>query len=680
MKQNLLCLLLIAGLLLLPGCGREEASQPAQPTAAATQAATVPTEETVPATVPPDGSPDDVTCKGTYTGQPQADAVVARTAQAELTNGQLQAWYWAEAAAYQQSGQTPAPDFSRDLATQPCEIDASVGSWQQYFLRRALNSWHTAQALIRQGQEEGLPVEEEYQPSQHNYEIYMEGMPATKVLYRYEKSYSPNAMHQAYLDSMEQTLGALAQAQGLADAQALAQETAGTSLENLITFARDYNWAYMYFTNLSYYLEPTQEQVEEARAETSGEEGRYVDIRHILLVPDGVAPVSSTHPNEEPEQTETVTVAQDGTVTCSETAWEYCRVKAESMLEPWTKGQYGATESAFADLAYRNSADDGSADDGGAYRQISRGQLIDELDAWSFDESRQSGDTAVLRSPYGYHLVYFVGSTDIGYAQAEEALKVRWMEALVEQAREDDPMEVDYAAITLGSGTPAVSYDDILYPDLAHERFTEVPLYLQQDYPTTLFGGYRITTNGCGITTMSMIASYLADDELTPPEMCRRYGLYSYANGTNGELFVKEPAGLGFFLKEKTYDPTVALEALKEGRIVVSIQHKGYWTSGGHYITLEKYNEDGTIQVRDSNIYNYGRISSHAEDKHTWASITSAGSGFWIFEPKVTAIPACSRCGHPEELDCSLLNSGYLCRKCRPAILRRETFLEIAGN
>ena len=93
---------------------------------------------------------------------------------------------------------------------------------------------------------------------------------------------------------------------------------------------------------------------------------------------------------------------------------------------------------------------------------------------------------------------------------------------------------------------------------------------------------------------------------------------------------------------------------------------------------LEKLNEDGTVQVRDSNLYNYGtsgRIQAHAQDKHTWGSITSAGSGFWIFAYKVKRIPACSRCGEPEGVTKELLQEDYLCEKCRPAILRRETYL-----
>ena len=237
-------------------------------------------------------------------------------------------------------------------------------------------------------------------------------------------------------------------------------------------------------------------------------------------------------------------------------------------------------------------------------------------------------------------------------------------------------MKVTYATISLQEADGMVSIGDILYPDIAHERFPEVPLYLQQDYPKTMYGGFPIRTNGCGITSFAMIASYFADDELTPPEMCARYGRYSHANGTDGIIFNVESAVLGFYLREKTYDPRVAKAALEDGYLVISVQHPGYWTRAGHYIVCERMNDEGLIQVRDSNIYNYSRVPAHREDVHKWGNITAAGSGFWIFDYKIREIPACSRCGNPEGVTESLLNVDYICEKCGPALLRRTTYLD----
>ena len=135
------------------------------------------------ATVPADGNPEDVTCKGTYTREGDPAAVIAQIGDTKLTNEALAVWYWAAAAQYQASGKTPAPDFDAPLDSQPCEADTTVGSWQQYFLRQALNAWHTAAALNQQSLEVPLNLEPEYQPDPEKYATYMDGMPATKFLY-----------------------------------------------------------------------------------------------------------------------------------------------------------------------------------------------------------------------------------------------------------------------------------------------------------------------------------------------------------------------------------------------------------------------------------------------------------------------------------------------------------------
>jgi len=225
-----------------------------------------------------------------------------------------------------------------------------------------------------------------------------------------------------------------------------------------------------------------------------------------------------------------------------------------------------------------------------------------------------------------------------------------------------------------------VSFSDVLYPDVAHQRYPEAPLFLQQDYPKTAYGGYPIRTNGCGITTMSMLATYMTDEEYTPPEMCARYGHYSFSNGTDGRIFQLEAPVLGFYCKEKTYEPTVAKKALEDGYVVVSLQHIGYWTRGGHYLLVEKIHEDGTVQVRDSNIYNYGKLDGHDIDRFKWSLIPANGSAFWIFEKKVVTIPACARCGQPEGVVENLLEEDYICEKCTPAMLRRDTYLNACGQ
>ena len=630
MKRMLAAVLAV---LLLCGCA------PAEDNADNSAETTLPSAG---ATVPADGNPEDVTCKGTYTREGDPAAVIARIGDTKLTNEALAVWYWAAAAQYQASGKTPAPDFDAPLDSQPCEADSTVGSWQQYFLRQALNAWHTAAALNQQSLEIPLNLEPEYQPDPEKYATYMDGMPATQFLYGYNRFYSPNTMHQAYLDSLPDTLKALAGEKGFGDTAAMAQDAFGTTQAALTDMAQLLNRAYMYFTTLTYDLS----QPEAAYTESTDRD-YLVNIKHILLKTDGK--------------------------TAEETLAAF-RKEAKTRLQPLTQTEQ-KSEAAFKDLAHLYSQDEASALDGGSYNRVKKGELPAELDAWCFDPARQSGDTTAITDDDGVHILYFSGRLEEAeVAAADESLAAQEAD-LLEQARSAYPVEFAYDQIALPEGKTAISTSDLLYPDIAHERFPEIPLYLQQDYPGVMFGGFLLRTNGCGITTMAMVASYLSDELLTPPEMCRRYGGYSHRNGTDGMIFVKEPPVMDFYLVEKTYEPAKAWEGLENHHLVVSIQHKGYWTRGGHYIALQEITEDGNVRVRDSNIYNYVRVPAHVNDEHTWASITSAGSGYWVFDYKITRIPGCARCG--DQSESSLVGENFYCRKCAPAVMRRDSYLGI---
>lgn len=699
MNRRLLCavLALLLMISLFTGCG----DTPVEETTAPTETMV----ETIPVTVPADGEPDDVTCKGSYTADDfDSDAVVAAIGDAELTNGQLQVYYWLEVAAYQAAGHETAPDFSQSLDTQVCEIDDSVNSWQQYFLRRALNTWHTSQALALQSTDEGIPTEEAYQPNEARHEEYMTGMPATAILYGYHNNYTINTLHQAYLDAIPDMLEQLAADRGFADVSALAADIAGASEADLQAYAALYNTGYMYFTSLSYYFAPTEEEVtayyeehaqEYAEAGITADSGKLVDIRNLLLVPtvptEKPKAADKTQDTEPTTAPETVVVNEDGTVICSEALWEACFASAQELVKEYEadlransfKSAKTTEDALFADLANKNSDDANTALDGGLYQNIRQGQLTEAVDAWCFDESRQYGDVEIVRSGLGYHILFFKDSTEAWYAAAEADLKAEMGAEKMAEAREKYPAKIDYSAISLSQPArtgEAVTASDLLYADVAHQRYPEAHVYLQQDYPNTMYGSYKITSHGCGITTMAMLATYMADTELTPPMLCERYGRYCYKTGTDGSLFTVTPAEMGFYLKERTYDWRIAKAAMEEGYVVVTVQQKGYWTRGGHYLLLEKMFEDGMIQVRDSNIFNYGRLPEHKDDRFAWSTIPPAGHGYWIYENKIITIPACSRCGGDAHEDTAMLTQDYICEKCQPAMLRRETYLSCCGN
>ena len=626
---------------MLSGCGTQ--TDPQNAGADSTAQTTVP-EYTHPA----DGNPDDVTCKGSYTvDDPAADAVAATVGGAELTNAELLAWYWLEVSDYRSAGNETAPDFDIPLESQFCPLEEGL-TWQQYFLQRALNRWHAARALQMQGDLEKLPTEEFYQPIPSTQETYMTGMPATRLLYGYNDSFIPNDLHQAYLDGIPAMVEEL-------------DYPGELSAEALAACVETYNRGYMFFTELYYALEPSGEEVTaylaEHEADYAGITGKLVDVRHILLIPEGAV------------------VAADGTVTCSEEAWNACLKDARGLLN-----EYHTTwkEATFANIANKNSQDPGSRLNGGLYSGIRQGQLEESLDAWCFDEARQRGDTEIIRSSLGVHVLYFSGSREAKYAQAEEAAITEMAGELVTTAKEKYPMTVDYSAIELKelAFEADVTVSDLLYPDVAHERYPCVPLYIQQDYPFAPYGNYMLASHGCGITTMAMLASYMADDQLTPPYLAGRYGYYCLETGTDNSLFVNTPPEMGFYLVETTRDWAKVEEALKNGQMVVSLQYKGYFTRAGHFLVIERFTEDGNVVIRDSNVLNYQRLPEHAVDSFDPKLLLPANIKYWIYEKKITNIPACDRCGDPAgEGVAEGLLTDYCCPRCGTSIQRRENYL-----
>ena len=116
-----------------------------------------------------------------------------------------------------------------------------------------------------------------------------------------------------------------------------------------------------------------------------------VNIRHILIKFDEDSSSSSSSSSSTP------TAAQK----------KAAKKKIDDINAKWTKG--AKTESAFAALANENTDDTGSNANGGLYQNVTNGQMVEAFNKWIFDSSRKPGDTGIVESTYGYHLIYFVG-------------------------------------------------------------------------------------------------------------------------------------------------------------------------------------------------------------------------------------------------------------------------------
>ena len=690
-KARILPVCLVLALLLtglLAGCGQEQGTTLAQPvteapTAVPTEVPTEPPTEAPtepPPTCPPDGDPNNVTSKGSYTGSPvdvakNAKTIVATAGEAELSNALLQIYYQMAVNEYKKVDHEIAPDFTQPLDTQIRDLDGEAITWQQFFLQQALDTWQSHTAMTARSKSEVLPLEKAYGRNEKKHaENLRTRIYNLDLLYGYNANYRIDVNHQAYLNNLEAKIAELAKTNGFTTPAALANDLAGIGTNDvyLLEYARLLNEGYMFTTSLSYYMEPTADEIEayftahadDYAAQGISKDAHYVNLRHILLVPSDAE------------------TDENGELTASTSAWNDCKSNATDLLKKWSNNP---TEANFAELAFAHSDDTGSSVNGGLYANLSKGQLAPELDEWCFDETRQKGDTAVIRSDSGYHILYMSASTPIWQEQAEKDLIAEMIAKQISGSVADYPLEVDYSAILLGNPSSEdliLTADDLLYPDIAHERFPVAPLYFQQDYPDTMYGNYSLVTYGCGVTTMSMLVSYMTDEEWTPPELCALYGRYCSDKGTAWTMFTEVPTDRGFYAIERVSSWSEALQALKDGYMVVTLQRDGYWTNGGHYLLLHNLleTEDGTkIQVRDSNLYNYKRLKGHTTGYFDLDTIPSNSRCYWIYQKKVTNLDACVRCAEltdESHVPTAMFAEDYLCPKCAVAVNRRNAYLE----
>lgn len=119
------------------------------------------------------------------------------------------------------------------------------------------------------------------------------------------------------------------------------------------------------------------------------------NIRHILVSFEGGTTDETT-----------------GITTYSDEEKAAAKAEAEEILAEWEAGD--ATEESFAELANTKS-DDGDGTTGGLYENISPdSQYVTNFKDWALAD-HQSGDTGIIETEYGYHVMYFVGETDYTY-------------------------------------------------------------------------------------------------------------------------------------------------------------------------------------------------------------------------------------------------------------------------
>ena len=125
-------------------------------------------------------------------------------------------------------------------------------------------------------------------------------------------------------------------------------------------------------------------------------ETELVDVRHILVSYEGG-----------------VTDEATGSTIYSDEEKATARKAAQAILDTFNAGE--KTEEAFAALATEKTTDTGSKENGGLYENVYPGQMVEAFNDWCFDSVRMVGDTAIVETEYGCHVMYFVGNTGVTY-------------------------------------------------------------------------------------------------------------------------------------------------------------------------------------------------------------------------------------------------------------------------
>ena len=144
--------------------------------------------------------------------------------------------------------------------------------------------------------------------------------------------------------------------------------------------------------------------------EPSLDTSNTVNVRHILFATDShMAEDENTAETAAEDETQAETTAEEAEA-AKAAALETCRTYAQNALEEWEKGD--KTEDSFAELANQYSEDPGSNTNGGLYEKVYPGQMVQTFNDWCFDASRKPGDTGIVETDYGVHVMYFSGTAE----------------------------------------------------------------------------------------------------------------------------------------------------------------------------------------------------------------------------------------------------------------------------
>lgn len=356
--------------------------------------------------------PNDIHKKEVYTvsdtkAEKAGDKIVATMGDKKLTNTMLQMFYRMAVVEYINANAEYFSylglDMEKPLSEQTCYEDETL-TWEQYFINSAIETWRNYQTVYTMAMEEGFIPSEDLENS-------LKELPAT----------------------MEE----MAKEEEFENGDALIADRFGPGC----TVADYEAYCRVYYVSAEYInVTPTPQELEDYYTANKDmfdqygigkESGNMVNVRHILVCPEG---------GTTDEQTQQVSFTEE--------EWKACYDKAETIFNEWKNGE--ATEESFAALANEKSEDGGSNTNGGLYTGITKEtNFVEPFLNWCMDETRKEGDTGIVKSEFGYHIMYFAFSQPQWEYYAATYFQSEYTSRKIEEGRAKWPMEVTYKNIAL---------------------------------------------------------------------------------------------------------------------------------------------------------------------------------------------------------------------------------------
>ena len=349
-------------------------------------------------------------------------------------------------------------DTSQSLKDQMYTVDMS---WRDYFLQAAVDNMTEVQILNKAAEEAGFTLSEEDQASyedavasietswsdlgysslkQYINMNYGKGVDMDLVRQELYRTYVASAYSQYLYDSYEYSAEDLAayydehadeydsisyayvtDYDGTIDAEAVATAVEGTD-EDIFAEFMEKNYENLAPVTLTY----TGSQLPSEYSEWLLDAARVPGDTTVFTEDDSSTVVMFVSRDTNDYHTVSfrhilkTATDEDGDGSYSDEEIAVAADAAQALYDEWLAGD--ATADSFAELATLNTDDGGSSSTGGLYETVTRGEMVEPIDTWLFDEARQPGDTDVISyagdNYTGTHVVYFAGTDERTYAQA----------------------------------------------------------------------------------------------------------------------------------------------------------------------------------------------------------------------------------------------------------------------